>query len=68
MKLYRMLLLMCLLSVSLIAFSQTSCELDPNCDPGFEEVPIDGGVLALLAGGIAFGYKAFKKRGNKENE
>ncbi len=30
-------------------------------EPG-EEIPIDGGALALLVGGAALGYKALKKR------
>ncbi|RRN76905.1 hypothetical protein EIM50_22305 [Pseudoxanthomonas sp. SGD-10] len=30
-------------------------------DP-FADIPIDGGALALLAGGAALGYKALKKK------
>lgn len=39
-------------------------EYEPNgCDdPYGENIPIDGGALALLAGGAALGYKALKKK------
>ena len=49
-------------------------ETDPFCDPEgnpsdpFEPIPIDGGALALLAGGAALGYKALKKKKEENSE
>lgn len=34
-------------------------------EPG-EDIPIDGGALALLAGGAALGYKALKKKKSED--
>jgi len=56
--------------------AQVPCdpETDPFCDPEgnpedpFEPVPIDGGVSALLVGGILLGARAYRNRKTKEEE
>ncbi|WP_026903738.1 PID-CTERM protein-sorting domain-containing protein [Pedobacter glucosidilyticus] len=40
---------------------------DPACDPDIY-VPIDGGVSALLVGGILLGARAYRNRKTKEEE
>lgn len=35
---------------------------DPGGDPGGEDVPIDGGITALLAAGIGFATRKLKHR------
>jgi hypothetical protein len=40
---------------------------DPACDPDIY-VPIDGGVSALLVGGILLGVRTYRNRNIKEEE
>jgi hypothetical protein len=40
---------------------------DPACDPDIY-VPIDGGVSALLVGGILLGVRAYRNKNTKDPE
>jgi hypothetical protein len=55
--------------IPIIIFFMTSSALlyapPPGGMGGGGSVPVDGGILALIAGVIAFGYKSFK---NKKGE
>ncbi|GEM_PF-2717794 len=74
MKGLKYILLSLSLSFCCIATYAQCPEEDPFCDDGgappdpWGDVPIDGGALALLAGGAALGYKALKKKKEDNTE
>jgi len=47
--------------VTFISFpALVNAQVDPSCDPGDPTCPIDGGLSALLAIGVAYGIKKYK--------
>lgn len=44
-------------------------DLNPDCGPDPDDVPIDGGASILIAAGVAYGLKkAYDKRSNSGKE
>lgn len=52
------------------AFAFQPCSPNPFDPDACQDIdiPIDGGALALLAGGAALGYKALKKKKEENSE
>lgn len=59
----RLLLTLCLIAVVHFAIAE-----DPGLPGGDPDVPVDGGTMALLAAGIAYGVRSLKKREEQKKE
>ncbi|MFD1628629.1 PID-CTERM protein-sorting domain-containing protein [Pseudopedobacter beijingensis] len=74
MKLLRKIFMVLGFSLCMITAYAACPPNDPFCNDDGEEpdpwgdIPIDGGALALLAGGAALGYKALKKKKEEGSE
>ncbi len=58
-------LMFCTLASSTSVFAQCDPFLDPFCT---EPIPLDGGIVALVAAGAAYGYKKIKNNTNPQKD